>query len=162
MYDVIKFVHVIAVFAFLMAHGISAGAAFSLRAERSPERVRALLMQSANSYPVMYVSLLILLATGVINGFMGHWWGYAWIWISLILLIAIAVLMTIFGSSIYGGARKLAGLPFFDQGKPHPPIEPSSEAELDAQLSKGNPILLFALGFSGIAVIGYLMMFHPF
>lgn len=162
MYDFIKFLHVIAVFAFLMAHGISAGVAFALRGERSPERVRALLTHSASSYPVMYLSLLILMATGVINGFMGQWWAYGWIWLSLILLIAIVVLMTIFGSSVYGGARKLAGLPYFDRGKPQPPIEPASEAEIDAQLSKGNPVLLVAIGFGGIAVIGYLMMFHPF
>ena len=162
MYDVIKFVHVMAVFGFLMAHGLSAGVAFALKKERNLERVRGLLTLSASSYPVMYSALLILLATGVINGFIGKWWSYGWIWLALILLIVITVLMYPFGRSIYDVARKLAGLPFHEQGKDYPPLEPASAAELDAQLLKGNPLRLTVIGFGGIVIIGYLMIFKPF
>ena len=110
----------------------------------------------------MYGSLLLLLVVGVILGFMGSWWGQAWIWVSLILLIAIVVLMARFGSSIYGGARKLAGLPYMERGKPQPPIEPASEAEINALLDQGNPNLLTAIGFGGIVIIAWLMMAKPF
>ena len=161
MYPWLIFLHVIGVFGFLLAHGASAAAAFALRHERNLERVRALLMQSANSYPIMYLSLLALLITGIITGFMGQWWSRGWIWISLILLIAIVVAMTILGSRIYGGARKLAGLPFMEGGKQRLPIEPASAEEIDALLSKGNPVLLTIIGFGGIAVIAWLMMFKP-
>ncbi len=162
MYNLLAFLHVISVFGFLMAHGTSAGVAFMLRSERNLEHVRGLLMLSAKSYPVMYSSLLLLLAVGIILGFMGSWWGRAWIWLSLILLIAIVVLMARFGSSVYGGARKLTGLPYMERGKIQPPIEPASEAEINALLDKGNPLLLTGIGFGGIAIIAWLMMAKPF
>lgn len=162
LYNLLVFLHVIGVFGFLMAHGISAGVAFRLRGERGPEKVRALLELSATSYPVMYLSLLVLFAVGIVLGFMGSWWGQAWIWLSLILLIVIVVLMARFGSSIYGEARKLAGLPYMVSGKPQPPIAPASPTELYAVLDKGNPVLLTAIGFGGIVIIAWLMMAKPF
>ena len=162
MYVWLVLLHVIGVFGFLMAHGVSAGVSFALRSERDLERVRALLMLSAKSYPVMYGSLLLLLVVGVVLGFMGSWWGRAWIWISLILLIAIVVLMARFGSSVYGDARKLTGLPYMERGKIQPPIEPAGPEEINALLDRGNPLLLTVIGFGGIVVIAWLMMAKPF
>ena len=162
MYPILVSLHVAGVFGFLMAHGVSAGVAYRLRSERSPEKVRALLELSAASYPVMYGSLGLLFILGIVLGFMGSWWGRAWIWIALILLIAIVVLMTRFGSSLYGEARKLAGLPYMAGGKPQPPIEPASAEALNAALDKGNTALLTAIGLGGIVVIAWLMMFKPF
>ena len=162
MYQLLTLLHVVGVFGFLMAHGVSAGVAFGLRSERNLEQVRALLMLSAKSYPVMYGSLLLLLVVGVILGFMGSWWGQAWIWVSLILLIAIIVLMSLFGSRIYGGARKLTGLPYMARGKMQPPIKPASAEEITALLDQGNPMLLTVIGLGGIVIIAWLMMFKPF
>ena len=162
MYPLLMFLHVVGVFGFLMAHGVSASVSFALRGERNLEWVRALLMLSAQSYPVMYGSLLLLLIAGVILGFMGSWWGRAWIWVSLVLLIAIIVLMSRFGSRIYGGARKMTGLPYMERGKSQPPIEPASAEEINALLDKGNPMLLTVIGFGGIVIIAWLMMAKPF
>ena len=110
----------------------------------------------------MYGSILLLLLTGIVTGFMGNWWAYGWIWLSLILLIAIMAVMYMLGSGVYSGARKIAGLPYFEKGRAQPAVATGTSAELDAQLSKANPALLAAIGFGGIVVIGYLMMFHPF
>ena len=162
MYDIVKFLHVMGVFGFLTAHGVSAGVSFRLRGERQLDRISALLELSANSYGSMYLSLLVLVVSGIIGGFAGQWWGKGWIWVSLGLLIAIVVAMTVFGSRIYGGARKATGLPYFEAGKQRPPIEPASAQEIDALLAKGNPVLLTVIGFGGIAVIAWLMMFKPF
>jgi hypothetical protein len=154
--------HVAGVFGFLMAHGVSAGVSFRLRSERSPEKVRALLELSAASYPVMYGSLMLLFVLGIVLGFMGSWWGRAWIWVSLVGLITLVMLMSHFGSRIYGGTRKLSGLPYMERGKPQPPIEPASAEEINAALDRGNPTLLTAIGFGGIVIIAWLMMFKPF
>lgn len=164
MHPWIVFVHLLGVFGFLLAHGASASVAFALRRERNLDRVRALLELSSNSYGVMYASLLVLLVGGIVGGFTypGGAWSWGWIWISLGLLIAILVAMTLLGSSIYGGARKATGLPFMEGMKQHPPIEPASAEELDALLAKGNPLLLTIVGYGGIAVIAWLMMFKPF
>ena len=162
MYRWLVLLHVIGVFGFMMAHGISAGVAFGLRRERRFEHARALLELSASSYGVMYLSLLVLLVTGIITGFMGQWWGRGWIWVSLGLLVIIIVAMVALGSSIYGTARKLAGLPYFEGGRQRPPIEPASAEEIDAILSRGHPMLLTLIGFGGIVVLSWLMIFKPF
>jgi len=164
MHPWIVFLHLLGVFGLLLAHGASASATFALRRERNLDRVRALLELSANSYGVMYTSLLVLLVSGIVGGFTypGGAWSQGWIWVALGLLIAIVVAMTVLGSRVYGGARKLVGLPFMEGMKTHPPIEPARAEEIDALLAKGNPLLLTIVGYGGIAVIAWLMMFKPF
>jgi MFS family permease len=146
----------------MLAHGISASVSFNLRRERSPERIRALLDISGGSYSVMYISLLILLLSGIVAGFLGQWWGSGWIWASLVLLIAIIVAMAILGGGIYSEARKAAGLPYAVKGKPQPALPPQSPGEIEAQLARANPALLTLIGYGGILVILWLMMFKPF
>lgn len=163
MYQWLAFLHILGVFGFLLSHGASASVAFALRQERDHERVRALLTLSATSYPIMYLSLLVLLVTGIITGIMGEWWGRGWIWVSLILLIAIVVAMSVLGSNKLSVLRKALGLPYFVSGKAQPAIPPASAAEIDAMLAKGgNPHLLTIIGLGGIAVVAWLMMFKPF
>ena len=162
MYPWIVFLHVAATFGFVLAHGASAAAAFALRRERNPERIRALLILSTSTFNVMYLSLLVLLASGIAAGVMGRWWGRGWIWASLGVLIAIMVGMTIFGTSLYGPVRKAVGLEFFENWRPHPPIEPASAEEIDSLLSRGQPVLLTIIGYGGLLIILWLMMFKPF
>lgn len=162
MYHWFVFLHVAATLGFMLTHGVSVSVAFALRQERSPERVRALLELSANSYKGMYLSLLALLVSGIIAGFMGQWWGSGWIWASLLLLIAIIVAMAILGGGIYSQARKAAGLPYSERGKPFPAEPPGSPEEIAAQLARANPILLTVIGYGGILLILWLMMFKPF
>src|SRR3990172_6766273 len=81
--------HLLGFFVILLAHGSSSSASFALQRERDPERIRALLELSANSSGAMYVSILVLLASGFTAGVIGHWWSQTWIRASLILLIVI-------------------------------------------------------------------------
>ena len=162
MYPYIIFLHVAGTFGFLLAHGASAAVAFTLNRERNLERVCALLELSANSYGVMYLSLLVLLVSGIAAGFMGHWWGWGWIWVALGLLIAITMAMGVLGSRIYGSVRKAVGLPYFENFKLQPPLPPATPEEIEALLSKGKPMLLTVIGYGGVLVILWLMMFKPF
>jgi hypothetical protein len=162
LYIWLNYLHVLGIFGFLMAHGISAGVAFALRSERNLERVRALLSLSAGSYGVMYLSLLVLLVSGIVNGFLGRWWGQGWIWVSLGLLVAILVAMFGMGSRTYGAARKASGLPNYESGKTNPPLETASDEEIDAILKTGQPVLLTGIGAGGLALIAWLMIFKPF
>jgi hypothetical protein len=162
MYPWIVFLHVAGGFTFVLAHGASASVAFALRRERNPERIRALLDLSSGSFNVMYLSLLVLLAAGIVAGFMQKWWGQGWIWTALGLLIAIMVGMTVFGTLFYGKVRKAAGLQYMESFKPHPPLEPASAAELEALLARGQPVLITVIGFGGLLLILWLMMFKPF
>jgi len=162
MYPWLVYLHIIAIFGFLLAHGASVAASFALKQERNLERVRVLLMLSVSTYGIMYLALLVLLLSGVGAGFAGNWWGSGWIWTSLVLLIVIILAMGAMGSRIYGGARRAAGLPYMEGTKLHAPVEPSSPEELDRILSRGNPILLTAIGYGGFAIVAWLMIFKPF
>ncbi|RLT39525.1 MAG: hypothetical protein DWI57_10100 [Chloroflexi bacterium] len=162
MYNWLVFLHVAATLGFLLAHGASVSVAFALRRERNPERMRAMLDVSDSANRAMYICLLVLLLSGIVAGFMGRWWGSGWIWASLLLLIAIVVAMAILGGNMYSEVRKAAGLPFRVQGKLQPSVQPGSPEEVEALLAKVNPHLLTLIGYGGILVILWLMMFKPF
>lgn len=162
MYPWLVFIHILGVFGFLMAHGISAGAAFALRRERNLERVKALLDLSSSSLGILHSSILILLLTGIITGFMGRWWGRGWIWLSLGLLIATYVYMGIAASGFYSQVRKAVGLAYMQGFKPQPPGEVASIEEIDALLKRSRPVLLAVTGLVGLGITAWLMMFKPF
>jgi hypothetical protein len=90
-YPWIKLLHVVGGFGFVLAHGASAFAAIRIRSEREPARVAALLDLSGASIGVMYISLLVLLAAGIAAGFIGSFWGEAWIWVAIGVLVVVAL-----------------------------------------------------------------------
>jgi uncharacterized membrane protein len=160
MYPWLVFLHVIGVFGFLMAHGVSAGVYFALRRERNADRIRVLLELARGTYGVAMLSLVMLFVTGIITGFMGQWWSRGWIWLSLILLIVLSGVMSVLGSRILNEARLGLGLPSTWNQSPRP--EPMSAEEIGALLDRTRPILLTVIGFGGIVAIAWLMMFKPF
>jgi hypothetical protein len=162
MYRWLVFVHVLGVFLFLMAHGISAGVAFRVRDERNLDRLRALLEFSTASYGIMYAGLMLLLLAGIVTGFMGKWWGTGWIWLAIVLLVLITGAMTGLGSRYYTKLRRAVGSPYMERNKVQPPLPPASSEEIEALLKAGKPMLLTTIGVVGIAVIAWLMMFKPF
>lgn len=164
MYHWLVYIHVLATFAFLLTHGVSSVVALRLRKQRDPALARAWLELNASGgvMAALYGSLLALLVSGVISGFMGDWWGRGWIWLSLVLLIAIIVAMYLIGSKHYSQVRKALGMAWFDGRKEHPAGEAASAKEIEALLANAPAITLAVIGFGGIAVILWLMMFKPF
>lgn len=162
MYPWLVFLHILAIFAFLMSHGVSVSVAFTLRRERNPERIQTLLNLSGSAIGILNASILIILLTGIISGFIGQWWGRAWIWLSLGLLLATAVYMAFYGSGYYGRVRKAIGVAYMENFKGHPPVERASADELDKLLSQPHPLILAVIGFGSLAVITWLMKFKPF
>lgn len=162
LYPWVVFVHVGGAFTFVLGHGASAMASLRLRAEREPERVRALLDLSSGSLTIAYIGLFLLLVAGVVAGFAGGWWGRLWIWTSLVLLVLIAVAMYPLGSQYYAKVRHAVGMRTYQDKKDDPEPMPGSPAELDALLTGSRPGLLAAIGGIGLLVILWLMMFKPF
>jgi hypothetical protein len=162
----IVFIHIVGVFAFLLAHGVSAGVLLRLRSERDPGAVRTLLDLSRRSLGIMGIGALVWLVAGILAGFSGNggagYWttGSYWIWASLVVAILIIGLMTPFGRLYLNKVRGAVGIDpktgAFDASKP---VDP---AALDAAINSGRPMLLAAIGFVGLAVLAYLMMFKPF
>ena len=164
MYSWLVYIHVLATFAFLLAHGVSSVVALRLRRQRDPALARAWLQLNASGgfVAVFYGSLLLLLITGIISGFMGDWWGQGWIWLSLALLIGIIVGMFFIGTRRYSRLRQALGMPWFDGRKEHPAGEPAPIEEIHALLADSPALALTVIGFGGIAIILWLMMFKPF
>lgn len=162
LYKLVVFLHVVFVFGYLLAHGVSAAVSFALKKEKDIPTIRTLLSLSASSYPLMFGTLFGFLITGIIAGFVGSWWRFGWIWASIILLIIIAVLMSIFGSGIYNEVRKAAGIKYAIKGKWYPPEPAKNDEEILEILAKTNPVMLTIIGYGGFVVITWLMVAKPF
>ncbi len=162
MYRWLVYIHILAVFIFLLAHGGSASVAFRLRRESERSRLAALLDLSSASLGVTYLSLLVLLIAGIILGFLGKWWGLGWIWGSLALLVLMAVAMYIRASIPFNRVRQAAGLPFFDGRRTQPAAPPASDEVVRAAAAAIRPAEVTVTGILPIAIILWLMMFKPF
>lgn len=162
MYQLLILLHLLGVFGFLMAHGISVSVAFTLRRERQVERIQALLNLSSSSLGVLHGSIALLFLTGIVIGFAGHWWNRGWIWLSLGLLIAVYTYMGIAASGYYRQVRKAAGLAYMQNFKLQPAGELASAEEINALLNRSRPIWLALVGFGSLAIITWLMTSKPF
>jgi hypothetical protein len=161
-YPWIKLLHVIGAFGFVLAHGASAFAAIRIRDEREPARVAALLDMSGISLGLMYVSLLVLLGAGIAAGFIGGFWGRAWIWVAIGVLALVIGAMYPLGSQHYANVRRAVGIKAYTDPKDAPPPEPMAPAELETLLASNRPYLLAVVGGIGLLVILWLMVVKPF
>lgn len=163
-YRVVVAVHVFSVFVFLFSHGTSASVAFKLRGERNREKVAALLELSSMASVGTYVGLLAVLVTAFIMAWLGEWFGAAWFWTALVVFFVISIPMTPMAARHFTEVRRSMGV----KGPPggpkslREPRPPMTDEELDAELSALKPWGLTLLGFGGVAVLQWLMMFKPF
>lgn len=164
MYKWLLFLHIFGTIAFFYSHGASGLVAFRLRSERDLVRIRAMLDAYSTSRMVglQYGALLLLLVSGIIAGFSGHWWGTVWIWLALLLLVGIIVAMYMIGTRYYGQVRKLISMESIEGDPPKPAQPPASPEEIDRLLKRSPAVLLFIIGYGGLAVILFLMIFKPF
>ncbi|MDQ4036175.1 MAG: DUF2269 domain-containing protein [Chloroflexota bacterium] len=155
MYQWLVFLHIVGVFGFLLAHGVSVGVMFRIRVERDREKIRTLLALSGASMTGFYASILLLLSAGVVAGFVGSWWDTLWIWISLGLFVAILGLMyPLAGRWFRRIANAVAMRP---SGAPM-----ASDEEVDSLLRSSRPMLIGVIGYGGLLAILWLMLFKPF
>ena len=150
MYLFWKYLHIVGGFGFVASHGATAAVSLRLRKEREPERIRALLELSRSTRSWMYVSLLVLLAGGIANGFLLHAWGRGWIWAAVILLALMIAAAFPLAVPYYKSVRLAVEAP-----------EPDQEA-LAALLVSQRPIAIAVVETAGILVILWLMIYKPF
>ena len=142
MYRWIVFVHIASVLGLLLVHPVTV--AFHLKEERNDIRIRELLEVSERASILRWVFFGLTLATGVLLGFMGSFWGSLWIWAALVTFIAIAVVM-----NLYGG-RTIDRI-----------ADTRDDAEMERLLTRFSPWLLAVTGAGGLLVILFLMLFKP-
>ncbi len=164
LYPWIVFVHVLAAFAFVVAHGVSMFMADRLRRERAPERAAALLDLSASTLPVLYGSLLVLLIAGILAGIVGGHFGRLWIWLALAILVAEIVAMYALAARYYANVRTALGQVSYrdrSRGVTEAPT-PASPDELERLLASNRANVIGVVGTLGIVVIIWLMVVKPF
>jgi hypothetical protein len=105
----LKFIHVGAVFAFLLPHGASGAASLLLEHGRDLAMRRFLLELSWKAQSASTPALFVVLLSGLGLGFWGGWWRYGWIWTALVIFLAVSAGMLYF-SYRFDTARKAAGL----------------------------------------------------
>jgi MFS family permease len=155
------FLHVAFVMLFVLVHGGSAVIAFRLRSERDPARVAALLDASrlaVNSW-VMIVGMLGFVITGIWLGFVGGYWGKAWLWTSIVVLVVVVAVMTPMGALRLRRARVAYGL---ETGRDKEPPPPADLVLAEQELQAWNPLPISAVGGVGLLVVLWLMIVKPF
>ncbi len=155
-------VHLVGVFAFLLAHGTSAGLAFAMRRERDPARMRRLLELSEASFSLLYPSILLLLVGGVAGGFRQGYWSFGWIWAALGLLVLVLVAMFILGGGRYSELRKPLGLKYRAGFKIYPAPPEGTLDEIQAALPRLHPLVIAGIGIVALAAFLFLMVWKPF
>jgi hypothetical protein len=159
MYPWIVFVHVASVLAFMLAHGVHITAMWAFRREADPERALTF-FNDLPSATWLRVLLAVVVVSGAIAGLMGSWWGSGWIWSSLLLLAVIAVAMWRFGGGYFGLVEEAAEAAI--AARSADPSNPAPLAAYDAARGSWHTVGMSVLGFGGVAVILWLMMFKPF
>lgn len=161
----LRVVHVLAAFAFVLVHGASAMVAFKLRGERDRTRIQALLELSNAYLNWLYLAFLVLLVAGILAGIAGGYWtsGRYWLWASLGVLIAIVVAMYLLATPHFDALRHALGMPTYDDArKKLEPPPPASDEELARLLGSARPMQAAGVGIGGIAIITAMMMLKPF
>jgi hypothetical protein len=158
----LKYVHLIAIFTFLFAHGVSGGASLLLQRPRDLETRRLLLETSYKALEFSTPSLFLILATGIALGFYGSWWGHGWIWAALVIFVVVGGVMTYF-SFRHDDARKAAGLPYriFTSAKRRDPV-PADPESLERHIPRLRIRELAVMGILALLVIPWLMVLKPF
>jgi MFS family permease len=143
-------VHIVGVLGFMAAHGTATLMTFKLPKETDRARIRAWLDLSAYSRHLMEGSLLLILAGGIVNGFLGRYWDQAWIWAGLGLLLVLLAVPFPLAVPYYKKVRVAVA-----------PEATTSEAELSTLLASKRPWVIMISETAGILLIVFFMVFKP-
>jgi hypothetical protein len=148
------FIHLAGVFGFLLAHGVSVSALFRLRKEHDREKIREIIQLSGSTIRLFYGSLLVLVIGGVGAGLQAHWFKQKWIWEAIGVLVVVTVAMIVVARPYY---RRIAeATELRPSGVPR-----VSDEDLTTRLHSKTPTIVALLGFGGLLVILWLMIFKP-
>jgi hypothetical protein len=154
MYQWLVFVHLVGLVLFLMMHGVSMWAAFTVRRDPRPDTVRLLLGLSSRANQVMYLGLLLLILGGLGAAWNANQLTAGWIVASYVVFIAVLIGMWAMGAGFYYPLRQ-----DLDGKDGAAPIEP---AELARRLQNRRPEALTVVGIGGLLILVWLMVLKPF
>jgi mono/diheme cytochrome c family protein len=154
-YQWVKLLHVVAAVSFVAVHGASIALLYAARRERDRRRLQALLDLSGRTATAMYLALLAIIGSGFgMAAIRTDLFGERWYWASLLLLIVISVAMV------------AVAKPFTIRLRTACELRPSgiprvSDEELGDLLRSGRAHTIGLIGFGGLGLLLYLMVFQP-
>ena len=136
-------VHIWSLLAFMLSHGAPALIAVRLPAA-DPKTSMAYLNLARDKYVIlaMGATLGLVLSTGVSLGFFGGYWNRGWIWATLVGAIVVTFSMSFLGRRQFDKALKAL--------------------QDGAQVRRGTPGAAAAVGFIGLFLILWMVLFKPF
>jgi 4-hydroxybenzoate polyprenyltransferase len=141
-YQWIVFIHIASVLGLLLVHPVTV--AFHLKEERDDLRIRELLEVTEAASTLRWIFFGLVIASGVLLGFLGSWWASTWIWIALAIFVLIGLVMNLYGGRMIDRIS-----------------DTRDNAEMERLLSRFRPWILAVSGAGGLLVILYLMLFKP-
>ena len=161
LYRTLVFVHVLAVLAFLAAHGTPIAVALRIRRATDPARIRSDLELSRDAIPFIHGTLFLVVITGVALAFVGGLWNRGWIWASIAVLVLLWLSMYWLGTSYYDRVRFAVGAAQMYGKTPEAPVPTALPDDAARSVHSSRPLLLLGTGAAGVAVLVWLMMFKP-
>ena len=159
LYPWLVVVHIVAAFAFVMAHGVSVYAMYRVRKEHDRARLAVLVGLSGDTFGLAMISLLVVLVAGITGGIMQGYFSKAWIWLSIVILVVVGGAMTPLAAIPMNKVRLALGIAI--RGVKEPPT-PATDSELAALQASLRPQLAAAIGGIGLIVLVALMSLKPF
>lgn len=160
-YEWLVYLHVLSAILFVAAHGVSMAVSFRIKSAGSRADAIAVLGVSETSLVSMYITLGLLVVTGITLGVLGDFWREGWFWASLLVLVAITAAMVPLGAIAFSNIRRFAGTEYAVKGKRFP-AEPPDETKMMAAIGAVRPDLLTIIGLGGLALVLWMMIFKPF
>ena len=164
LYQILLYLHVAGAMGFFLFHGAIASVTYALKREQGRKSVDLLLATRGLSGWGQGISMLLNIVTGIVLGFMGRFWGEAWIWISIVTFVIIMFVMAGYGRDNFDRVAYALDPEQYKaprDKKDEEPI-PASDEELAAEQAKGRPVLLTVTGIAALVIILWLMQFKPF
>ncbi|HEX6399946.1 MAG TPA: hypothetical protein VF108_05685, partial [Actinomycetota bacterium] len=90
----IKYAHIASAFLLLATHGVSMVVLYRIRRERDRAKILSLVTLSGETVGPMYVSIGLIVITGVLAALRIRGFSQWWVWISIFLLVMTIGLMT--------------------------------------------------------------------
>jgi len=162
-YQIILYLHVAGALGFFLFHGATASATFGLKREKGRESVAILLKMRELGGVGGSLSLMVMLISGIVLGFMGRWWGDIWLWASIAIFLVIGLVMGGSGRNYFDRVSYAVNPAKYKapKDKKDDP-EPPTEEDLAMEQAKGRPVMLTVTGIVSLVLMLWLMMFKPF
>ena len=158
MHEWVLFLHVSAVFTFLTAHGVQVAAMWRMRGEPDPQRTLRLLDELPNLL-LLRLTLALVVITGLIGGVIEPWWQQWWMWLSLAILAGIWLAMWRWGAGYFSLVQRTATAAVEER------VAGSGSTTAMNEFTRARTGWqagsLMVVGFVGLGVILWLMIFKP-